>query len=335
MIVAIDIGGANLKLARSDGQYRSSPFPLWQKPSELSNELVRFLPDSMPASRLLVTMTGELCDCYTSRAHGVTSIANAVLEATGSLGAASPEFWTTRADLVSHDSLVAEAELGAASNWVALAEWSAHHLKTEAMLVDIGSTTSDLIAIGPTGPRIQGRDDTARLESGELVYTGVGRSPIASLLATATLRGRKTRLAAENFATTADAYTILGDLSPDADRVGADGRPGTLDESRHRLARMFCFDSPAFTHTDAVELSAQIRKAQLARLADAWQQVTQSTRLDPRCALVCGSGEFLAAQLAESLGIENVLRLSEIASPLASECACAFALVRLAEDAII
>ena len=51
-----------------------------------------------------------------------------------------------------------------------------------ALLVDIGSTTTDLIPLRDGVAVPTGRTDTERLASGELVYTGVRRTPACALL---------------------------------------------------------------------------------------------------------------------------------------------------------
>src|SRR5438128_2667752 len=77
-VLGLDIGGANLKAAHTDGSARSVPFALWRNPAGLADAL-RDLVRSMPrADRLAVTMTGELCDCFEDRRAGVSTILDAV-----------------------------------------------------------------------------------------------------------------------------------------------------------------------------------------------------------------------------------------------------------------
>src|SRR5438445_5470671 len=80
-VLGLDIGGANLKAAHSEGTARLVPFALWKAPQRLGEEL-RCVITSMPRFDLLaVTMTGELCDCYESKRQGVHAILDAVEEA--------------------------------------------------------------------------------------------------------------------------------------------------------------------------------------------------------------------------------------------------------------
>ena len=89
-----------------------------------------------------------------------------------------------------------------------------------------------------------GCNDTDRLLAGELVYTGVGRTPICAITDWLPWRDARCPVAAEVFATAADAYVILGDLPEQpTDTSTADGRPLTKEFARERLARMICADA--------------------------------------------------------------------------------------------
>ena len=91
----------------------------------------------------------------------------------------------------------------------------------------------------------RGRDDASRLVAGELVYTGVVRTPLMALAR----RGRHSSgewvpLMAEYFATTADVYRLTGQLPEGADQhPAADGGEKTGPASARRLARMIGRDS--------------------------------------------------------------------------------------------
>ena len=52
---------------------------------------------------------------------------------------------------------------------------------------------------------------------GELLYTGVVRTPVMAVAQTAPFSGRMQRIAAERFATMADVWRLTGDLPGDAD----------------------------------------------------------------------------------------------------------------------
>ncbi len=53
--LALDIGGANLKAAHSDGTHGNAPFPLWEQPDELLDELKALTGGMAAFDRLAVT----------------------------------------------------------------------------------------------------------------------------------------------------------------------------------------------------------------------------------------------------------------------------------------
>ena len=161
-----------------------------------------------------------------------------------------------------------QPRLAAAANWLALATVAARMTgKASGLLIDIGSTTTDLIPLAAGSVAARGRTDTERLQTGELVYAGVRRTPLCALTDRAAYRGRATRLAAEVFATTLDVFVTLGRIAENPeDCATADGRPATIDASRDRLARTLCDDRETFTADDAVRLAHTLEECLLARL---------------------------------------------------------------------
>src|SRR5690606_11729622 len=79
----IDVGGANIKWVDSHGQAGSRYFPLWQRPADLAEELADILGGLPGECGLAATMTGELCDCFETKAEGVLHIVAALWQASG------------------------------------------------------------------------------------------------------------------------------------------------------------------------------------------------------------------------------------------------------------
>ena len=80
-ILALDIGGANLKAADGHGWCHTEPFAMWRFPQQLPEALRRIVALRDDCRRVVVTMTGEIADCFSSRRDGVTRIVAAVEEA--------------------------------------------------------------------------------------------------------------------------------------------------------------------------------------------------------------------------------------------------------------
>lgn len=331
--LALDVGGANLKVADGRGYAHSKSFALWRSPDRLADELRALIDQAPGADALAVTMTGELADCYESKADGVRSIVAAVTAAAGSKTIAVYQVDGTWA---SPDEVAAAPRLAAASNWRALAEY-VHRGSFErpALLIDLGSTTADVIPLDEHGPCPAGLTDAQRLLAGELVYTGVDRTPLGAVVQRLPLGGVMCPVAAEHFATTADAYLLLGEMPPDAANTDtADGRPRTIAAARGRLARMLCADLTELSPTDIELAAAAIRDAQLQSLAAAAEHVAARLGQPPRTLVLSGQGEHLLRRLAAQLPWRSSTRsLSQEWGADASRCAPAHALAALAREA--
>jgi probable H4MPT-linked C1 transfer pathway protein len=290
-----------------------------------------------PADVVAVTMTGELADCYQTKAEGVSAILRSVCEA-----ADGRPVWVYLVD--GRFLPAAEAKevplLAAASNWHALAAFAGRFVPAgSALVVDIGSTTTDLVPLYDGEPVPRGLTDPERLASGELVYTGVVRSPVFGLVGTLPWRGRRVPVAQEWFATTLDAYLLLGELEEEPvaetglSRHTADGRPATAACAVARLARCLCADTSLFTVNDALACAAAISAAQLALLVRQARRVLALMRDAPRFLVVSGQGEFLARRLIQRLGLEaTMVSLSERLGAGISCAAAAYAAAVLARQ---
>jgi probable H4MPT-linked C1 transfer pathway protein len=330
--LGLDIGGANIKAAHSGGGALVVPFELWKRPEDLPEVLGDVAAALPPADRVAVTTTAELCDCFATKSDGIAAVMAAVT-------AVFPEpavlVWGTDEDFHTLAEIRERPELAAAANWLALATLAARLLpEGPGLLIDIGSTTTDLIPLRDGRPAPRGRTDTQRLRTGELVYAGVIRTPLCALATELAWQGIPTGLAAELFASTLDVYLTLGAIPPDpANRSTADGRPRTIEAARDRLARMVGADREGFSPGDALELSRAADEALLSRLIRCAGRAAAGTG-PPRGAVVSGSGEFLARRLAERL-IEPggpIVGLHDAWGSRASAAACAHALVVLAAE---
>ncbi|HVJ81362.1 MAG TPA: hydantoinase/oxoprolinase family protein [Planctomycetia bacterium] len=331
--IGLDVGGAGLKAADGKGWAASRRFPLWKSPQDLAGELRRLVGDR-PASRIALVTTAELCDCFPVKTDGVRHVIAAVR---AEFPHPALHVWNTDGVFVDPDEAAADGWKTGASNFLALAEFAARFCGTApGLLIDIGSTTADIIPITDGKATPAGRTDPDRLASGELHYEGVERTPLCALRSWATYRGRRTRTMAELFATTRDVYLTLGDLPEDPDDVlTADGKPATREFARDRLARTVGADRTRFSDEDARELAAQMASAQSFNLAAAIRQVISANVVELKTVVVAGQGEWLARRTAAAipeLANAAVVSLSEKLGPEASVAACAHAVATLLDE---
>jgi (4-(4-[2-(gamma-L-glutamylamino)ethyl]phenoxymethyl)furan-2-yl)methanamine synthase len=228
-----------------------------------------------------------------------------------------------------------QPQLAAASNWRALATFACRYTNDRpGILIDIGSTTTDIVPLIDGQPCHCGLNDTERLVAGELVYTGVGRTPICAVTTSLPWRGSACPVAAELFATTADAYVLFGDLAEDPEATWtADGRPLTAEFARERLARMVCADATSFSAEDARQAAEIIRNAQIAQLQAALSRAASALAEPCEFVVMSGAGEFLAGSVARGAVVNgNLVSLSERLGPDVSSCAPAHAVAALAAE---
>jgi probable H4MPT-linked C1 transfer pathway protein len=322
--LGLDIGGANVKGAHSDGHARTLPFELWKRPAQLSEKL-RSVLDGLPTADLLTaTMTGELCDCFATKRAGVHFILDAVDAVRGNRQA---RIWHSEGRLVTLDEARANPLGVAAANWLAVATFAARRLDDQSgLVIDIGSTTTDIVpfSVGRAVP--MGRTDATRLRCQELIYTGVRRTPVCALLGL--------EVTAELFATTHDAYLILGRVAEDeTDCLTADGRPATRTGARARLARMVGADAETCSDAEVYALANRVEEVQVEAIRRGIFEVAQHLRQPPQAAVLAGSGEFLARRVLASVPDLARLRIWSLATELGpelSQVACAYALAQLA-----
>jgi probable H4MPT-linked C1 transfer pathway protein len=331
-ILALDIGGANIKVADGLGYAASWSFALWKAPERLAEKLSECLATAPPHEKIVVTMTGELCDCFTTKREGVRAIVEATLIAARNTPI---RFYQTTGEYVAADEACERYLLTAASNWHALATFAAGNCESEsAILIDIGSTTTDIIPIENGREVARGRTDPERLQSGELVYTGVERTPICALVPYLSWRGSNCPLAKELFATTGDAYLLTGELPEEqSNRNTSDGQPFTYDAAHARMARIICSDKELISLEEVTLFANEIRAAQLRLLGGAFGKVANYLSAEPPEVVLCGQGEFLAQRLLGHIRYWGThISLTKKLGPVVSRCATAHALAVIARN---
>ena len=327
--LAFDSGGANLKVSDGEGYSSSRKFALWKHSQGLGIQLRDMIAAAPECNSLVATMTGELADCFASKRVGVHSIIDALC---ASAQQRSVSIYLTDGTFVTPDEAREQHQLAAASNWHALAQYAAGITENEnALLVDIGSTTCDVIPIVDGNVAAQGQTDTQRLIAQELIYAGIERTPICALTQFLPYRDRECPIARELFATTLDVHLVTGDI---AERSGdldtADGQPATRKNALIRLARCVCADELEFNVEDGESLAAYVSWELGELVQDAITAVSAQSRLDDRTPIVLsGHGDFLLRRFVSDS--QPIISLAKAIGPEAARCAPAYALAKLAD----
>lgn len=337
-VLGWDIGGAHLKVAAADRAGKvvrvlCLPCPLWQGLDHLDAAIAIALKQMPAAARHAVTMTGELSDVFRNRAHGVKSIiARFVIQVPGSLtGVYAPDM-----DFLTPKHAARKSALVASANWAASAELIAG-LVPEGLFLDIGSTTTDVVAFRAGELCIRGLNDADRLASNELVYTGVVRTPIMALTRDIPFNGQRIGGMAEYFATTADVYRLTSQLPKGADLLAAaDKRGKSVRDSARRIARMIGRDLQSAAMAQWRRCARELAEMQLMQIQKACKIQCSRAHLPAGAQIIgAGTGRFLAKKLAKRLGMryrdfDSLINVAPAAASRASDCAPAVAVALLA-----
>ncbi|HWE07848.1 MAG TPA: hydantoinase/oxoprolinase family protein, partial [Solirubrobacteraceae bacterium] len=186
----------------------------------------------------------------------------------------------------------------AAANWMATALLVARSVP-DAILVDCGGTTTDVIPLAAGGVAVRGRTDVERLLAGELVYTGALRTNVAAVVSHVPIGGTPCPVSSELFAISADAHLLRGNLTPEqCTCTFPDGRGPGLPEVCARLARVVCADPEQLADGDVEAIAAAVEEAQIASIAAAVLRVAERL-LTGAPVIAVGVGAFLARAAAE------------------------------------
>lgn len=332
-LIALDIGGANIKAARSDGGAISVPFALWRAPDRLKHVLRPLLDPLAPNGTILVTTTAELCDCFRTKREGVLHVLDALEQAAWELriGPDQIRVWVRQGELIPlHVARTRPLDV-AAANWLATAFWVGTLCpQGTSLLTDVGSTTTDITVIRDGAPLPLGLSDTDRLLSRELIYVGVRRTPVNAVVSSVPYRQAMCPVMAELFATSLDVFLLTGEI-PDRpeDCNTADGRPATREAALARIARTVGGDPESIAPAEAELIARHIRCALIARVEAALASHARRVNTVDRV-FAAGEGEFVVQEATRRVlpGVP-VETLSERAGPEASRAACAFALLKL------
>jgi len=341
-IIGWDIGGAHLKGARcEDGRIvkvAQIASPLWLGLDELHRAFAEAKTILGDADQHVATMTGELADAFASREAGVSGLAQIAatdLQTQAIRFYAGVKGFVGLSDAAAHFTEIASANWHASASLIGLTHQN-------ALFVDMGSTTTDLIPIIDGKVKTIGTTDASRLAHGELVYAGVVRSFLMSSGARfVPFEGRWVPLMNEWFASSSDFYRLLGDLPEEADLMAtADNAPKTVEASAVRIARMLGYDGHEYGLDVWHRLAAYFAEVQLRDLTDASHLICSRGEITPDAPVVgAGAGRFVVKRLAQRLArtyidyADLIPTLAEVKDK-APDCAPACAVALLAASAL-
>lgn len=301
--LGIDIGGANLKVATAEGDFRLIHFPIWKKLGELKNAL-RQIKDEFNPDKVGVVMTAELSDIFPTKSDGVLMIAKIVQKVFD-----KAYYLDLDGELRRYEDVLKNPKMFAASNWIASAKFLLGDGWRYFIFADMGSTTTDLI---PVTDKIEaGKNDYERLKRGELLYFGVLRTPVFYILPKF-----DAPLASEFFAIAGDVFVVTGDIKPEDYMCETpDGRGKDVESCMRRLARAICCDLEEVGDEYIKAMAEAFKNAMIEKLVKGIKHISEKFKLSS--VLGCGIGEFLlkeATELAELEYISIAERYGEVSA---------------------
>jgi len=319
-IAGFDIGGANTDLViidfdetgdinviKTDFEY----FPMWLKKDELKKALLGLVNEEIDdIDAVGICMTAELVDAYKTKEEGVIDIATKSKDSFE-----VPVGFIGLNGVLEFDDVVKNPDEVAAANWVATSKIAAR-IASNCIMIDTGSTTTDIIPIKEGSECAKGRSDLERLKTGELVYSGTLRTNVAALVDKVPLNGDYIRVSSELFAINADVQMVLGNIKEeDYSCDTPDGAGKSKVDCMRRISRVICGDLNMLSESDIEKIAEYIYQKQVEKVAEALLEVSKRENID--FVVTTGLGmDIIGTKAAEfakfdSVGMDELLTKEE------------------------
>ena len=309
-ILGWDIGGAHLKLCvvKEDKNILETlqfKTPMWEDPKiahKIFKKIIKHF-DIKTWDEHFFTMTGEISDCFLNRKDGVKKIISQIDRAFGN----SARYYSQDKFLKLEETKKFYSSI-ASANWHATALFISKFIK-EGFLIDIGTTTTDIIVIKDSKIMQDGFTDSQRLRDGSLVYLGVSRTSISSLKSKLIFKNKSYNVMREMFANTADVFRVTKQLNDVADLYpSCDKGPKTITASQQRLARVIGMDRSDGTNNDWILFSNYIISEMIKEIVKNFIKLEKKYKINSTAPIVfSGCGNFLSQIFCNSVKRKPIL----------------------------
>lgn len=322
-VLGLDIGGVHIKYALANKKShlpkpQKIPFEIFRDPEKLITILKKIRGEVNPDA-IALTMTGELSDIFASRKEGVRFIINCV---TGVFKRLPVKVLDIDGNFISTSKAIKQWERVASANWMATARWVASH-KDNCIVVDIGSTTTDIIPIKSGKVAAIGKNDFDRLKTGELLYMGYLRTNSAMVCSEIRLDGVMVKACPEYFSIVGDAHLYQGDITAKYYTCPTpDGGPKTKRGAAIRLARLVLSDPKTLGEAGVESIAKQISEALIESIAQSIDGYINRNGLDASPILLIGPGMFYKSALAKILQSYFIEQVDGISSQWIDPASC-------------
>ena len=286
-IIGWDIGGAHIKVAEIDFKKKKTKTeqiysPIWKNINNLKKSIKLIKKKFKKSDYHAITMTAELSDIFLNRMHGskyIVKLSSKILEE-------KKIFFYSKKNFIKKKVALKNASSLNSLNWHATANFISNFFPN-CILVDIGSTTTDIIPIKNKKIIAKGNNDNQRLKANELIYLGVLRSPIHAV-------EKKKNLIYENFANLSDVYRVLNKIPKKLDLLPTqDNKSKNKHDSARRIARIFGKDYKKTDFLKWKKIASQIEKKQKKILKKSVNKIEKRNFKKKIPIIGAGVGEFL------------------------------------------
>lgn len=281
-IMGLDIGGANtdcciyevknnkVKHLVSKKEY----LPMWNSKDKLE-DCLKNMKKNYNIDIVIVTTTAELSDGYLSKKEGILDISKKVMN----VFVDSTVKFVTFNGLQDYEYVVNNPLSAAAANWVATSHLISK-IKEECIFMDMGTTTTDIIPIKNGVEIAKGHSDLERLCSGELVYSGMLRTNLASIVHEVPVNDNIATVSSELFSITADIHRILNNINENEYTCNSpDNKDKSVKSCKRRLTRLICADLDSLADEEIIKIAKYIEKEQINQISKGLLKVKSNTNI--------------------------------------------------------
>ena len=302
--LGIDIGGAHIKIVGLDKnknislvEYRKCY--LWKDPKKLKKE-IEFINSLSENTKILcgITMTAELCDIFSDRIKGAKKIQKECKKIK------FKKFFYSRADNLFANINEKKFTNFISMNWHSIGRYMTKHIR-EGIIIDFGSTTTDFVLIKDKHVINNSFSDYKRLRTGELVYTGIIRTPIFAIMNSIKIKTQKYKIIPEYFSNMSDVYRIHKKIEKifDVDDE-TDSSDKTVISSYQRISRSFGLDFNKKYKKLIFKLSEEVMKEQLKIIYENTMLLFKKYNLDKKSPIILsGIGQNILMKSFNGLNV--------------------------------
>ena len=181
-------------------------------------------------------MTAELCDIFPNRFSGAKIILNECKKIK------FKTFLYSKSDKVFEKLESNNLSNLMSMNWHSIGKYLTNFVKN-ALIIDFGSTTTDFICIKNGKIMNKAFNDYKRLSNGEILYTGLMRTPLFAIKKNIKHKSKNISIIPEYFSNTSDIYRINKKIKKEFDVDDeTDLSDKSVTGSYKRIARSFGMD---------------------------------------------------------------------------------------------